>query len=170
MAKEHILKIKEEYYKEVEAGNKTFELRKNDRDYQVNDTIVFNVIKENDSVYRSNKIYRITYILKDVAEYGLDKEYCVLAIQLCGIKEKEEEAECIYQFNSYEECAKTIGKALDLPYTAEAYDYWSYQMFLNDLNNGRGAEWVEAVEEHVKDKGLVLAFKKFVGYEEESEE
>ena len=33
----HELKIKHKYLVEVDCGNKTFELRKNDRDYQVGD-------------------------------------------------------------------------------------------------------------------------------------
>lgn len=37
----HELKIKHEYLIEVDRGNKTFELRKNDRDYQVGDLIRF---------------------------------------------------------------------------------------------------------------------------------
>ena len=31
----HYLKIKDEHYKDIERGSKTFELRKNDRDFQV---------------------------------------------------------------------------------------------------------------------------------------
>ena len=68
----HLLKIEDEYLKAIKDGIKTFELRKNDRDYQVGDLIKFSKDKD---------IYRITYILKDVKEYGLDKEYCILGIE-----------------------------------------------------------------------------------------
>ena len=37
----HELKIKHEYLIDVALGNKTFELRYNDRDYQVGDLIRF---------------------------------------------------------------------------------------------------------------------------------
>ena len=37
----HELKIKEEYWNAILRGDKTFELRKNDRDYQVGDLIHF---------------------------------------------------------------------------------------------------------------------------------
>ena len=32
-------------------------------------------------------LYRITYVLKDVEKYGLDKDYCILAIKKLDIKE-----------------------------------------------------------------------------------
>lgn len=76
----HELKIQENYYNEVLKGDKTFELRKNDRDYQVGDYVVFNIIKDG-AVYPTNEIYKITYVLKDVEKYGLDKEYCIFSIK-----------------------------------------------------------------------------------------
>lgn len=36
----HELKILPQYYEEVKAGNKNFELRKNDRDYMEHDTVI----------------------------------------------------------------------------------------------------------------------------------
>ena len=92
----HTLKIQSVYYYEVDYGIKTFELRKNDRDYQVGDLIHFIDIREDDSTANKNKIepnidentlYRITYVLKDVEKYGLDKDYCILAIKKLDIKE-----------------------------------------------------------------------------------
>lgn len=72
----HILKIEDKYLKAIKDGIKdgikTFELRKNDRDYQVGDLIKFSKDKD---------IYKITYILKDVKEYGLDSNYCILSIK-----------------------------------------------------------------------------------------
>lgn len=91
----HELKILHEYLVDVDLGNKTFELRKNDRDYQVGDLIRFIDVREDDSTYKNqiepnideNTLYRITYVLKDVEQYGLDKEYCILAIKKLDIKE-----------------------------------------------------------------------------------
>lgn len=40
----HHLKIEPEYFKEVFFGNKNFEIRLNDRDYQVGDLVVLNEI------------------------------------------------------------------------------------------------------------------------------
>ena len=80
----HLLKIEDEYLKAIKNGIKTFELRKNDRDYQVGDLIKFSKDKD---------IYRITYILKDVKEYGLDSNYCILAIKKNDLKIVEVETE-----------------------------------------------------------------------------
>lgn len=78
----HILKIKEEYYMDLIAGEKTFELRKNDRDYKVGDLIHFVDVNGDDFGYYKDNTFKITYILKNVEEYGLDKDYCILSIKL----------------------------------------------------------------------------------------
>lgn len=82
----HELKIKEEYFNEILRGNKTFELRKNDRDYQVGDLIHF--IKTDGLEYfsHSKDVYQIIYILKNVPEYGLKQGYCILAIKKLEVK------------------------------------------------------------------------------------
>ena len=83
----HELKIKEDYFNAILRGEKTFELRKNDRDYKVGDLIHF--IKTDGLEYfgHSRDVYRITYVLKDVPEYGLDKDYCILGIKKLKIDE-----------------------------------------------------------------------------------
>ena len=78
----HELKIKDEYFKEVLRENKTFELRKNDRDYQVGDLIHF----VGNPSYNEKLVFQITYVLKDVPEYGLKDGYCILAIKELEIK------------------------------------------------------------------------------------
>lgn len=92
----HELKILHPYLIDVTIGTKTFELRKNDRDYQVGDLIRFIDIGEDDTTtclsryepnIDENTLYRITYVLKDVEKYGLDKDYCILAIKKIEIKE-----------------------------------------------------------------------------------
>ena len=96
----HELKILHKYLVDVDLGNKTFELRKNDRDYQVGDLIHFIDIRENDSTSKNriepnideNTLYRITYVLKDVEKYGLDRDYCILAIKKLNIKEVYDES------------------------------------------------------------------------------
>ena len=97
----HELKILHKYLVDVDLGNKTFELRKNDRDYQVGDLIHFIDIREDDSTANKNQIepnidentlYRITYVLKDVEKYGLDRDYCILAIKKLNIKEVYDES------------------------------------------------------------------------------
>lgn len=76
----HYLKIKPEYYKDVECGLKTFELRKNDRDFQVGDTLM--LIKLDDDGNETDQVtrVRVTYILKDCPQYGLKDGYAILGI------------------------------------------------------------------------------------------
>lgn len=97
----HELKILHEYLVDIDLGKKTFELRKNDRDYQVGDLIRFIDVREDDSTANKNQIepnidentlYRITYVLKDVEKYGLDRDYCILAIKRLNIKEVYDES------------------------------------------------------------------------------
>lgn len=101
----HELKIKHEYLVDITLGLKTFEIRKNDRDYQVGDLIRFIDIGVVGTIYvyhtkiNSNTsngcdvdidedaLYKIIYILKDVPQYGLDKDYCILGIKKLNIKE-----------------------------------------------------------------------------------
>lgn len=76
------IKIKAIYAQKIWLKEKTFELRKNDRDYQVGDRVMFDVIDDaNWHKLFANRLYEITYVLKDVPEYGLDKEYCIFSIQ-----------------------------------------------------------------------------------------
>ena len=92
----HELKIKHSYLVDVARGIKTFELRKNDRDYQVGDLIRFIDVQSFDSVMfvpsnykvemvdyyvNENTLFRIVYVLKNVEEYGLNKDYCILGIK-----------------------------------------------------------------------------------------
>ena len=82
----HILKIKEEYWNAILRGDRTFELRKNDRDYQVGDLIHFVKTDGYDYLFCSHCVFRIVYILKNAENYGLDKDYCILAIRKLEIR------------------------------------------------------------------------------------
>lgn len=79
--KTHILKIKLIYYLDIVYGDKKFELRKNDRNFQVNDYIHFINNLGEDFFIKTNNLYKITYILKNVPSYGLDINYCILGIE-----------------------------------------------------------------------------------------
>ncbi len=104
----HELKIKSKYMEAIALGRKNFELRKNDRDYQEGDLIKFNVVDNKEQIFTNNysfsyehkgtyfhkdlnlteEIYKITYVLKDVPQYGLDADYCILGIKHLDIKEE----------------------------------------------------------------------------------
>lgn len=75
----HELKIVPEYFEEVFRENKNFEIRKNDRDFNVGDYLL---LKEFDGVdYTGRQIFRkVGYILEG-GNYGLDKEYVIMSLK-----------------------------------------------------------------------------------------
>ena len=104
----HTKKIEAKYYSELILGNKNFELRKDDSNYEVEDLIQFIVphtglnagildvdnkwlylaqegnctlmVKEIEPGYYlpvNNNLWQITYILRNVPEYGLEKKVIV---------------------------------------------------------------------------------------------
>ncbi|WP_157456406.1 DUF3850 domain-containing protein [Carnobacterium maltaromaticum] len=71
----HELKIAPCYYEEVIAYRKTFEIRKNDRNFQVGDRVLLNEYV--DGIYTGNSmLFKITYI----TDYGQINGYCVFSI------------------------------------------------------------------------------------------
>lgn len=81
MNKTHILKIRKDFADAVFGGEKTFEIRLNDRGFQKGDTIIFNVIDDLMLPYDhplNSTAYEITYVLNG---WGLKEGYVVLAIK-----------------------------------------------------------------------------------------
>jgi len=78
----HRIKIKQCYLIHILEGIKNFEVRKNDRDYQVGDKIRFLPIEdENYDVYLTEKNipeYKIIYVHEG---YGINATYVVLGIK-----------------------------------------------------------------------------------------
>ena len=77
MIQTHNLKINWNFTKAVLDGEKTFEIRKNDRGYQKGDRVIFQAVNEAgltvaDPINR--KAYEITYLLHG---WGLQDGYCV---------------------------------------------------------------------------------------------
>lgn len=61
----HQLKILSKYYKSVISGEKTFEVRKDDRNFKVGDIVILNEIDDL-NIFTGNYIgVRITYIIRD---------------------------------------------------------------------------------------------------------
>lgn len=79
--KVHEVKIYESYADAVLSGEKTFEIRNNDRGYQKGDVLKFIVIKDGFGLclshYLNNKEYEITYIHSGL---GMKEGYVALAI------------------------------------------------------------------------------------------
>lgn len=74
--KHHKIKTLSKYFKEVIKNNKNFELRKNDRDYQVGDMVTLQDY-ENGQYTGFEKTVTIKYVLKDCREFGLNEGYCI---------------------------------------------------------------------------------------------
>lgn len=76
----HELKILPQYFQAVWNETKTFELRKDDRDYHGGDLLL---LKEWDGTkYTGSVLYvKVTYILRDAEKYGLKDGYVIMGVR-----------------------------------------------------------------------------------------
>lgn len=76
--KAHDLKIKPCFFREVINGKKTFEIRYDDRDYEVGDVLI---LRENEAGYTGHvAIVEVTSILRDYD--GLKPRFVIMSIKL----------------------------------------------------------------------------------------
>ncbi len=80
MQKCHYLKTERKYYQAVEYGAKTFEVRKNDRDFNVFDLVVLQEVVNGIPTGRALEPMEIVYIL-DGGKYGVEEGYCVMQLK-----------------------------------------------------------------------------------------
>ncbi len=88
----HQLKIWPEYFEAVQRGSKRFEIRKNDRDYQVGDILILSCfdpdtnsyIREDDGAFIKTIAAYITYIAQGV--FGLPEDIAVMSIEPVGVE------------------------------------------------------------------------------------
>lgn len=88
--KTHVLKTESQYYKLVDSGEKTFELRYNDRDYKRGDYLLliesdlggYGMTDHDLAFIKTGRTLKVevTYILNG-GRFGLDKEYCIMSIR-----------------------------------------------------------------------------------------
>jgi hypothetical protein len=79
--KTHDLKIERKYFDDVITERKRFEVRKNDRDYQVNDILSLNEYDKDKQIYTGRHILaKVLYILDD--NTFLKEGYVVLSISV----------------------------------------------------------------------------------------
>ena len=78
----HELKTWPKFFKQIEKGYKHFELRKDDRDYNVGDTLRLIEFDPKMS-YRTGKCIdcEVTSILRKSIEFGLMDGYCIMSIK-----------------------------------------------------------------------------------------
>ena len=83
MPTEHVLKTLPEYWDAVERGEKTFEVRRDDRGFQRGDTVVLVRLDRfsNGAVFESHRRLRFTigWILTG-GQFGVEPGYVVLAL------------------------------------------------------------------------------------------
>lgn len=76
----HALKTWNEYYQLIRDGKKTFELRKNDRDFKTGDTILLQNYNPDTKKYTGEEMtFDAGYILHGPA-FGLKKGYCIIQL------------------------------------------------------------------------------------------
>ena len=80
----HELKCATEYFKEVIAGKKSFEVRKNDRPYMVGDMLALNEYDTKEIAYTgASCVVYVDYILKG-SDYCKDG-YIIMSVKPCGV-------------------------------------------------------------------------------------
>ena len=79
----HRLKTLQPYFDDVKSGKKPFEIRVNDRDYQVGDILVLEEYNNTDlsTGYTGQVIIKsVTYVLTNCSQYGLKDGYCIMGL------------------------------------------------------------------------------------------
>ena len=77
----HELKTIAPYFGDVVLGKKTFEVRKNDRNFQVGDFLHLRERDEGEHKYTGQEAFRsIVYILKGEF-FGIHKDFCIMGIK-----------------------------------------------------------------------------------------
>lgn len=101
MSKVHPLKTWPEFF-EVVGRSKTFEVRKNDRDFKVGDILWLQEWnKETEEYTGKDKKFTVTYILEG---FGIEKGYCVMGlgpvVAMRGSNQIDELFEDLFKVNS----------------------------------------------------------------------
>ncbi len=80
----HRLKTTDLYWDAIQRGEKTFEVRKNDRAFQTGDVLeLLRVDQAWPNHYGPVLRYRITYILQG-GQFGIEPAYCVMGLGPIG--------------------------------------------------------------------------------------
>lgn len=77
----HELKINPEFFKEIKDESKNFEIRKNDRNFCVNDILVLKEYDPDTKQYTGRTIDRIVDYILFGGQYGLEEGYVCMSIR-----------------------------------------------------------------------------------------
>lgn len=73
----HKIKTVQPFFNDIKEGRKNFELRLNDRNYEVGDSLIME--EWTGTRYTGDKIERqIKYVLENCTEFGLMQGYCII--------------------------------------------------------------------------------------------
>lgn len=77
----HELKTHSEYFRAIVSGDKNFEVRKDDRNYQWGDELLLKEFNPVTEKYSGRILHRrITYILRG-GSFGIEPGYCVMNLE-----------------------------------------------------------------------------------------
>ena len=83
--KTHLLKLADKYWEAVRSGAKTFEVRYNDRDFEVGDIVRFRRVDSGEEMWLD---FIITYVLThDDFPQGIPEGWCVFSIERRWLEE-----------------------------------------------------------------------------------
>ncbi len=95
---EHKLKTLARYFEAVERGEKTFEVRRNDRAFQKGDILVLQKVDNDGKFYELDGFgyadepkqirAEITYLLQG-GQFGIESNYCVMGIRVIKKGDRE---------------------------------------------------------------------------------
>lgn len=78
---DHELKCEFEYFELVANGEKKFELRIDDRDYQDGDTLILKQLTKDKTGLTGKVLDRyVLYVLRNAEHFGLMKGYCIMSL------------------------------------------------------------------------------------------
>ena len=76
----HELKTWSEYYTNILLGEKTFEVRKNDRDFQKGDILILKEWNNEINEYTGKSIVRTVGYILHGGQFGIEDGYCVMQL------------------------------------------------------------------------------------------
>lgn len=76
-----IKKILPQYFQPIVDNLKAFEIRKDEDDIQVNDLLRLREWNDETQEYTGREAtFRVTYVLRNVPEFGLAEGYCIISL------------------------------------------------------------------------------------------
>lgn len=85
-ARMHCLKTWPEFFREVRAGNKTFEVRRDDRGFRVGDVLVLQEWDRHAQQYTGDMTARRVSYLLEGEPFGIVRGFVVMGLEACDVE------------------------------------------------------------------------------------